>query len=113
MQSARLSGKVRVEVVHETGELKSAVDAQQEVVVIRKEDKRMDLDWIESLGARQDPNRDGFQLSRGLEQEATLHGAAGHLNQSAAFRNESNSSCHALYDAIHPRDLAESDGTSC
>ena len=69
---------------------------QQQVVVIGQEDEGMNLDWIEFLRPSQDTDDDRFQFIRGLQQKATLYGAAGHLHEGAAVRDEAYSPCHAL-----------------
>jgi hypothetical protein len=52
------------------------------MVMVPKEDVPTDPDWIEALGAAEDAEDNLVELGRGSEQEASLHGAAGDLNES-------------------------------
>jgi len=57
----------------------SVLDAQEKMVMIRDEYKRMDLNRAVLLRSSEDPDHDGSELFGGLQEKPTLHGPAGHL----------------------------------
>ena len=62
MEPAGLSSQIRIQKVHEPGELQRVTDTQEEMVVIRKENECVNLNWRVSLGSGQDSDNDGVQL---------------------------------------------------
>ena len=71
----------------------------------------MNFDWVEPLCSAENAQDQGLELGGWFEQEATLESPAGHFHQGAAFRYEPESSRHAMEDAFHSSNLADSAGT--
>ena len=93
---ADLAGDLRVEVTHEPGELPSVVDLQDEVEVIRGEEREgTDAHRVAALRPGEGPEDDRVQLRAGAEEEAAVERPAGDLDQGAVVWDEAESSTHA------------------
>jgi len=88
MDSAGFPGKVGIEIVHEVGELLGILDAQEKMVVIRKEYEGVEFHWVEPLSSAKNSQDDGFQFVGGFEEKATPHSPTGDFHQCPASRYE-------------------------
>jgi hypothetical protein len=69
-------------------ELEGVVHPDQEVHVVREADGGRNGDFIEPCGSCEDANKDFVELRSRAEQEASVDGAAGDLEEPAAFGDD-------------------------
>jgi hypothetical protein len=76
-------------------ELLGVLEPQEHMKVGRKEGKAHDFNWIEGLGAAEDPEKDVVELLGRAQEKAPLDGAAGDLDEAPTFGHEAEMATHA------------------
>src|SRR6476620_5664731 len=86
--ACNLASEIGVEVTHEESELLSVVDVQEKVKVVRQEDIAAEPNGEETLRAPKDAQKDVVELDARQEEKSGLLSAAGNLDESAPFGDE-------------------------
>ena len=94
IKSSSFFGQVALEVPHEARQLESGVDSEEKVVVIRQHDACVDLDSIEPLGSTENSYEQTVEFGRGSQEESTLYGAIGDLDEGGSRRDETKTTSH-------------------
>jgi hypothetical protein len=94
-QVAHLTGQIAVEVPHEEGKLPGVADPEEEVKMRRQEAKAHDFNRIVDLGAPEGAEDDSVELLGRTQEEASLDGAAGDLDESPAVGHKAQMATHA------------------
>ena len=94
MQSPGFLGNVGVHELHEPGKLLGVGGRKNIVCVCRCHHEGMDDDAVAVLGLANNPKDQIVQLGRGPEQQPSLQGAGGDLDE-GIFRDKAQQSCHA------------------
>ena len=85
-EAAGLPGEIRVEVVHELGELLGVGDGDEKVVVIGQKDGRVNRKACQPRGAGEDAPDDVIQARRRAQEQAALDGPTGDLDKRSSGR---------------------------
>src|SRR3954447_8594667 len=93
-EPAHLPGQVRVEVAGKFRKPLRILGPDDEVIVVRQQAVEDQLDRIEPLGPAKDARGDVVELRAGPEQQASLQGPAGDLDQGASIGDVAEFSCH-------------------
>ena len=93
-EPAHLSRQVRVEVADEPREPSGVLGEQDHVVMVRQRAERHKVDRIEPLGPAEDAGGDVVELRAGPEEQASLQGPAGDLDQGASVGKVAKFSSH-------------------
>jgi len=111
-QATDLTGEIGIEVSHELSKALSVGDGHEKVVVIRHEDKRMNLNGIASSRSRQDTDSQVSQVFARTKKKSPLNRAASDLNKCPTLGDEAKAASHlTLLDGKPGRNLPESPGT--
>ena len=85
LETSGLARRVRGEIAHEAGELLGVVDRNQKEEMVGKKDERMELDSVQALGPSEDADGDGAELLGGPQEQPSLEGSPGDLDDRSAF----------------------------
>ena len=93
-EPAHLPRQVRVEVADESRESLRVLHPDDHVVMVGQQDEGHEVDRIEPLGPAEDAGGDVVELRAGPEQQASLQGPAGDLDQGAVIGDEAKFASH-------------------
>jgi len=95
VQAPGLAGDLRVDVVHEAGELPGVSGLEEEVAVIAQVDETADDHPVALLGLGEGADDDGVEVAAGEQEEAPVDGAAGDLDEGIG-RDVAGIACRGL-----------------
>ena len=93
-EPAHLPRQVGIEIADELREPFRILHPEDAVVVVRNRDEGHEVDRIEPLGPAEDAGGDVIELQAGPEQQASMQGPAGDLDQGASVGEVAKFSSH-------------------
>jgi hypothetical protein len=94
IEASGLASQVRIYIAHKAGDLLSILNRNQKMKMVREKNERMELDSVQALGSGEDSDGDGVELLGGAQEQSSLEGPPGDLDDSTAFWDEPDGSSH-------------------